>query len=64
MGGDNMSPVGIGMGVMGIFVFLLYIAFLGLGIFCTALFIKLALKGIKALDIYIDKNNNNGQTHL
>lgn len=59
-----MSSVGIGVGAMSIFVFLLYIAFLGLGIFCTVLFIKLALRGIKALDIYIDKNNNNGQTHL
>lgn len=59
-----MSSAGIGMGAMGILVFLLYIAFLGLGIFCTVLFIKLALRGIKALDIYIGKNNNTGQPHL
>lgn len=37
---------------MGIF----YIPLIGISIFCMVLYIKLALRGIKALDIYIEKN--------
>ena len=44
---------------VGIFVFLFYIVFLVLGIYCTVLFIKLAHRGITALDIYISKNSFN-----
>jgi uncharacterized BrkB/YihY/UPF0761 family membrane protein len=40
-------------------IILLYLFFLGLIIYCLALFIKLAHRGIKALDIYIEKNRNN-----
>lgn len=42
---------------MNSIMFLMYIALTGLGIYCLALF-KLAHRGIKALDIYINKNSN------
>ena len=38
-------------------MFLMHIALTGLGIYCLALF-KLVHRGIKALDIYINKNSN------
>ena len=31
----------------------------GIGIYCMVLFIKLANRGIKALDIYINEKTNN-----
>ena len=31
----------------------------GIGIYCMGLFIKLANRGIKALDIYINEKTNN-----
>jgi len=40
-------------------IYLLIIIFMmGLSIYSLILFIKLSHRGIKALDIYIDKNNN------
>ncbi len=41
-----------------LFLLILYLILIGLGIFCLILFIKLALRGIKALDIYIDEKSN------
>lgn len=46
--------MGIGFGALGT---LFTLIFFGLYIILTILFIVLALKGIKALDIYIKKNN-------
>ena len=43
---------------MNSIMFLMYIALTGLGIYCLALFIKLAHRGIKGLEIYINKNSN------
>lgn len=37
---------------------LIYIPLFILSIYCLVLFIKLAHRGIKALDIYIEKNKN------
>ncbi len=34
---------------------LVYLGLIGLGIYCMVLFIKLATRGIKALDIFINK---------
>ena len=42
---------------MNSIMFLMHIALTGLGIYCLALF-KLVHRGIKALDIYINKNSN------
>ncbi len=46
----------------GILFFLIYgaivIAYLGISIYCIVLFIKLATRGIKALDIYNAKNGD------
>lgn len=36
----------------------IYLVLFGLGVYGFILFIKLAHKGIRALDIYIDKNSN------
>ncbi len=47
-------------GIAGAFMvvyFLLMFVMLGISIYCFVLFIKLARRGITALDIYIDKNN-------
>lgn len=38
-------------------VILFYLLSLGVSIYCLVLFIKLAHRGIKALDIYIEKND-------
>ncbi|MCY6354329.1 hypothetical protein [Clostridium sp. ZS2-4] len=40
-----------------IIIILIYLVFLGAGIYGFVLFVKLAHRGIKALDIYIDKNS-------
>jgi hypothetical protein len=48
-------------GVLFLPVFLLWLGSIGLGIYALILFIKLAHRGIRALDIYIKKNENNGQ---
>ncbi len=43
-----------------ILIYLFYLVLAGLGIYCLILFIKLAHRGIKAFDIYInDKTNRN-----
>lgn len=41
---------------MSIFILLLYLCILGVSIYGFILFVKLAHRGIKALDIYIDKH--------
>lgn len=41
-----------------IIMVVLYIPLIAISIACLVLFIKLALRGIKALDIYIDQNGN------
>lgn len=44
------------MGLYSIFpvlAFLIYLVLIGLSVYCLILFIKLAHRGIKALDIYI-----------
>ncbi|MGE5628912.1 MAG: hypothetical protein ACM3X7_12540 [Solirubrobacterales bacterium] len=49
------------MGMLSFFSFINLIIFLGLiivGIYCLILFFKLANRGIKALDIYIDEKKN------
>lgn len=48
---------GLGIGVIAIVYFVFILGYLGVCIYCLVLFIKLALRGIKALDIYISKNN-------
>lgn len=40
-----------------IVVFIIWLALLVLGIICIVLYIRVASKGIKALDIYISKNS-------
>ncbi|MNJ79331.1 hypothetical protein D3C77_773140 [compost metagenome] len=48
----------LGIGTAGIFtilIFLVYLALIGLTVYCLILFIKLAHRGIKALDIYINE---------
>ena len=46
---------------MGGFIMIIYMIFMlgcfGLSVYCLILFIKLARRGIKALDIYINKND-------
>jgi hypothetical protein len=44
--------------IFPIFLIIIYLALFGFGIYCMVLFIKLALRGIKALDIYIDEKSN------
>ena len=46
-----------GFGVFSGVLSLIYIAFFGISIYLMVLMIKLAIRGIKALDIYIDKNS-------
>lgn len=44
-----MSIIGAGAGFL---VMIIYLAILGMSIYCFILFIKLAVKGIEALDNY------------
>lgn len=45
-------------GILSVFMFVLYIGLIGLSILGIVLFIKLATRGIKALDIYINEKTN------
>ncbi len=50
---------GVGVfSILSIFLVIWYIVCLGLGIYCFVLFVKLARRGITALDIYIGKHKN------
>ena len=49
---------GMGAG-LGIIFFLMYFIIIGLSIYSFILFIKLARRGIKALDIFIDEKSKN-----
>ncbi|WP_019004561.1 hypothetical protein [Cohnella laeviribosi] len=40
------------------FFLLIYLVLIGVGIYCIVLLIKLAHRGITALDIYIQKNRD------
>lgn len=54
-----------GFGLLGVFFAFLYgvfiLGYLGVTIYCIVLFIKLATRGIKALDIYNAKNLSEGE---
>lgn len=49
-----MNMLGLGFGMFGL---LIWLAFLGLTVYVMILFIQLAQRGIRALDIYIRKNS-------
>ena len=53
--------MGMGSFLGGGFTIILTLAYLVFLIFMLVLYIKLALRGIKALDIYINKNQGNTQ---
>jgi len=53
-----METSGTVFGIIPILLFLFYIALGGLSIYCLILFIRLAHRGIKALDIYINEKSN------
>ncbi|MFT8348405.1 hypothetical protein [Clostridium saccharoperbutylacetonicum] len=44
---------------LGIIFFLIYFIIIGISIYSVILFIKLARRGIKALDIFIDEKSKN-----
>jgi len=50
-----MNMIGMGFGMANLFLWLIFIA---AWIYSFVLFIKLAHRGIKALDIYINKNRD------
>lgn len=52
----NYMATGI-FGVFGVLYFILVVGMLVLSIYVMILFIKLARRGIKALDIFIDEKN-------
>ncbi|WP_156456505.1 hypothetical protein [Abyssisolibacter fermentans] len=52
-----MSSILAVQSIFQIIIIIIYIGLLGLSIYCLILFIKLAKRGIKALDIYIKKNH-------
>jgi hypothetical protein len=49
-----MKTVAFLSGIIG----LIYIVLIGFSIYLMVLMVKLAIRGIKALDIYIDKNKH------
>jgi len=48
----------IGFGFLGFFGILIYLALIGISIYCLVLFIRLAHRGIQALDLYINEKRN------
>ncbi len=54
MASELLAPWWIGF--LSIFNILLFIIILAAGVYCFILFVRLAHLGIKALRIYIDKN--------
>ncbi|MFK7693920.1 hypothetical protein [Paenibacillus sp. HJGM_3] len=51
--GATSSAVHIGF--FSTFVFFFYLILTGLGVYCLVLFIRLAHRGIRALDLYIEE---------
>ncbi len=49
-----MSTAGAGMGLVMV---LIYLVFLGIGIYSFILWLKLARRGIRALDLYIEEKS-------
>jgi len=47
------------IGVASFIYLIIILGFVGLGIYWMVLFVKLANRGIKALDIYINERTNN-----
>jgi hypothetical protein len=45
-------------GALPIFIILIYLFLFGAGVYCIFLFIKLARRGIIALDLYINEKRN------
>ncbi|MDQ6420592.1 hypothetical protein RB620_14270 [Paenibacillus sp. LHD-117] len=52
------ATVGASFGMISILLLFFYLVLAGLGVYCLILFIRLAHRGIKALDIYIDEKSN------
>lgn len=52
------ATVGASLGIFSILLFLFYIIIAGLSVYCLILFIRLAHRGIRALDIYINEKSN------
>lgn len=50
-----MELASIGGGVFAFLFFLIYVSFVGLSVYGLILFIKLARRGVKALDIYLNE---------
>lgn len=50
--------LGVSFSFLAMFFQILYLFFFGVGVYCLVLFIKLAHRGIKALDIYINEKTN------
>lgn len=46
------------MAALGMFGILIYLILIGISIYSFVLFVKLATRGIKALDIYINEKTN------
>jgi len=60
-----VNSAGVGFGIaIAIVYFLFVLIFLGLWIYGFVLFVKLAKRGIKALDIYIDGKSNKRPSHV
>lgn len=53
------SMMGNSFVIITILNMILFMTMIGCSIYAFILFVKLARRGIKALDIYIDKNQNN-----
>ncbi|CAG7595001.1 hypothetical protein PAESOLCIP111_00021 [Paenibacillus solanacearum] len=54
----HMSPTGAIFGILPLILFFVYIGLAGLGVYCLILFIQLARRAIRALDIYISEKTD------
>ena len=46
------------LSIFPVFLLIIYVGLIVIGIYCSILFIKLARRGIKALEIYIDEKTH------
>ncbi|AFH66137.2 hypothetical protein ACVNS2_36245 [Paenibacillus caseinilyticus] len=55
----HMEPASAIFSVMSIFAIIIYLGMLGLFVYAFVLFVKLARRGITALDLYIEEKRGN-----
>lgn len=59
-----MEPVPVQLTILAWVIPMIYLAIMGCSLYAFILFVRLAKRGIKALDIYIDEKSTKGIDEL